>query len=231
MSHGYQDQCPSSLSQHQDHQAGVEAADVLLQGSGCVGQVLPASEILPVWAGPGIPVSNRRSLETVCRWPVEGFHLWPEWSSEEQKQLLPMQKPALLKVYGREILMLLNHCPKRAAEGLTAGRDRCKLCYEAGMACGMQDAALTDQKGYRFPLQRTVFPEGCILRVLGALPTNLCQYDEERRGLGAGMLLHFTTESRQQQAAITRHFAAIRDGAEPEKPTGTTAGHWRRGIE
>ena len=211
------------IRQRKDKLSGIVA--------GCVGQVLPASKILPVWAGPGIPVSNRRSLETVCSWPVEGFHLWPEWSSEEQKQLLPMQKPALLKVYGREILMLLNHCTKRAAEGLTTGRDRCKLCYEANMACGMQEAVLTDQKGYRFPLQRTVFPEGCILRVLGALPTNLCQYDEERRNLGAGMLLHFTTESRTQQAAITRHFAAIRDGAEPEKPSGTTAGHWRRGIE
>lgn len=199
--------------------------------AGCVGQIAPASQILPVWAGPGIPVSNRRSLQTICSLPVEGYHLWPEWSGEEQQQLLPMLKPSWLKVYGREILMLLNHCPHRAAKGMTAHRANCRLCTEAGMTCGMQEAALTDQKGYRFPMQRTVFPEGCILRVLGALPTNLCQYDEERRSLGAGMLLHFTTESRQQQAAITRHFAALRDGAEPERPTGTTAGHWRRGIE
>lgn len=99
------------------------------------------------------------------------------------------------------------------------------------MACGMHNAALTDQKGYRFPVQRMAFPEGCMLRVLGALPTDLRQYDEERKALGAGMLLHFTIESPQEQAAITRQFSAIRDGAQPEKPTGTTAGHWRRGIE
>ena len=55
--------------------------------------------------------------------------------------------------------------------------------------------------------------------------------DNTGHNVFAGMLLHFSTESRTQQAAITRHFAAIRDGAEPEKPTGTTAGHWRRGIE
>lgn len=211
------------IKQHKDKLSGIVA--------GCVGQVSPAYEILPVWAGPGIPVSNRLSMEVVCGWPVEGFHLWPEWSGVEQKQLVPLQKPAWLKVYGREILMLLNHCPKRVTDGLTAGREQCRLCYEAGMACGMQNPVLTDQKGYRFPLQRTVFPEGCILRVLGALPTDLRLYDAERQSLGAGMLLHFTTESRQEQTAITRTFAAIRDGAMPEKPAGTTAGHWRRGVE
>lgn len=199
--------------------------------AGCVGQIAPASQLLPVWAGQGIPVSNKRSLETICDWPVEGYHLWPEWSAEEQKQLLPQKKTAWLKVYGREILMLLNHCPERAAKGLLSGREKCRLCYENGMACGMTDPSLTDQKGYRFPLQRTIFPEGCQLRVLGALPTDLRQYDEERRLLGAGMLLHFTTESPQQQNAITRQFAAIRDGEAPQKPSGTTSGHWRRGIE
>lgn len=199
--------------------------------AGCVGQIAQAGQLLPVWAGPGTPVTNRRSLETVCNWPVEGFQLWTEWSGEEQKQLLPYPKPAWLKAYGREILMLLNHCPERAAQGLGDGRSKCRICHEAGMACGMHNAALTDQKGYRFPVQRMAFPEGCMLRVLGALPTDLRQYDEERKALGAGMLLHFTIESPQEQAAITRQFSAIRDGAQPEKPTGTTAGHWRRGIE
>lgn len=210
------------IVEHRNKLAGVVA--------GCVGQI-NAIERLPVWAGPGVPVSNRRSLDVVCSLPVEGFHLWPEWSSDEQKLLLPFSKPALLKVYGREVLMLLNHCPERAAQKLTADRANCRICKGMSMACGTEDAAITDQKGYRFPMQRVVLPEGCVLRVLGALPTDLRMYEADRRHLGAGMLLHFTTESRSQQAAVTRYFAGLRQGIAPEKPDGATAGHWRRGIE
>ncbi len=198
--------------------------------AGCAGQVEAISG-LPVWAGPGIPVSNRRSLETVCSWPVEGFHFWPEWSCDEQMNLLPLPKPGWLKVYGREILMLLNHCPERAARGCKAGRSQCHLCQGAAMACGLTNPALTDQKGYQFPLQRMAFPEGCTLRVLGALPVDLRIYEADRLRLGVGMLLHMTTETREEQIQITRTFAGILKGDRPEKPAGTTAGHWRRGIE
>ena len=210
------------LENHRGKLSGVVA--------GCVGQV-EAVRGLPVVAGPGIPVSNRRSLETVCSWPVEGFHLWPEWSCEEQLQLTPMPKPAWLKVYGREILMLLNHCPERAVRGLKAGREQCRLCKGQDMACGQVQPALTDQKGYRFPLQRVSFPEGCILRVLGALPTDLRACESDRLRLGAGMLLHMTTESREEQILITRTYAGILKGERHDKPAGTTAGHWRCGIE
>ncbi len=198
--------------------------------AGCVGQVEQVHG-LPVLAGPGIPISNRRSFEALETMPVSGFHLWPEWSFEEQQSLMPAPRPALLKVYGREILMLLNHCPERAARGLENGRSRCALCTAPNMACGMEEPALTDQKGYCFPLQRTVFPEGCKLRVLGALPTDISLYEADCRRLHAGMLLHFTTESPARQAELTRTFAAIMNGAMPQKPEGTTAGHWRRGIE
>lgn len=227
-------QLPPQMSQRalEEALACIRAAAGKLGGvvAGCVGQVEQISD-LPVIAGPGIPVSNRRSLEEVCRMPVAGFHLWPEWSFEEQQRLLPMAKPALLKVYGREVLMLLNHCPERAALGLDKGRSRCSICTTPTMTCGMEDAALTDQKGYRFPMQRTVFPEGCKLRVLGALPTDLSMYEADRRRLQAGMLLHFTTESPAEQAELTRTFAALRDGAAPVRRAGVTAGHWRRGIE
>ena len=51
---------------------------------------------------------------------LSGFCLWPEWTAAEQLALLPHALPTLLKVYGRETLMLLNHCPARAMSG--AGR-------------------------------------------------------------------------------------------------------------
>jgi len=210
------------IQEHKHRLAGIVA--------GCVGQI-PLVQGLPVWAGPGVPVSNRRSMEVIQSMPVDGMMLWPEWSAEEQKELTPFVKPAYLKVYGREVLMLLNHCPERVARGLKDHRDLCALCTGVDMVCGAHAPVVQDQKGYRFPLQRTVFPEGCVLRVLGALPTDLRMYDRERRDLGAGMLLHFTTESHSEQIALTQTFASVLRGRTPTKPENATSGHWRRGIE
>lgn len=197
---------------------------------GCVGQI-DTVQGLPVWAGPGIPVTNRKAVDAVCALPVQGFHLWTEWSGEELLQLQPFPKPAYLKVYGREILMLLNHCPERAARGLNKGRNTCAICRENGMACGMKEPFLTDQKGYRFPLQRQVFPEGCLLRVLGALPTDLRAYRREILQLGAGMLLHFTTETTEEKISVIKAFDLLRRGMAPDKPAAATGGYWKRSVE
>ena len=91
---------------------------------------------------------------------------------------------------------------------------------------------MTDRKGYTFPLTRTVFPEGCEIQALGALPTDLRAYDADRRNLGCGMLLHFTNESASEQIALTMQFAALLHGGDIFAPAGqTTSAHWVRGIE
>jgi hypothetical protein len=127
--------------------------------------------------------------------------------------------------------MLLNHCPERAARNLIKDRNACAICREKGMACGMQQPFLIDQKGYRFPLQRQVFPEGCILRVLGALPTDLRTYRRELRQLGAGMLLHFTTETTEEKISVIKAFDLLRHGISPDKPADSTGGSWKRSVE
>ena len=100
------------------------------------------------------------------------------------------------------------------------------------MVCAKANPTLTDRLGYRFPLTRTRFPEGCELSVLGALPTDLRSRDADRRALGAGMLLHFTVESPREQQSLTRTYAALLSGA-PCAPAAfeTTLGHWARGVE
>ncbi len=212
----------SCIRIHQSKLAGVVA--------GCVGQIGLFGQ-LPVWAGPGIPITNRMAVQSVSSLPVEGFHLWPEWSGEELRMLRPFPKPAWLKIYGREILMLLNHCPERTARQLSQNRNHCSLCSGNDMACGMQEPYLTDQKGYRFPLQRQVFPEGCMVRVLAALPTDLRHYGQEIMRSGAGWLLHFTTETLQEKIAVITAFDAVRNGQPAEKAPGTAAGYWKRGVE
>ena len=100
------------------------------------------------------------------------------------------------------------------------------------MVCGKVQAEMTDRKDYHFPLMRTRFPHGCEITVLGALPTDLRQYDADRRRLGAGMLLVFTTEPASEQLRITRQFASLLRGESiPAPDFPTTAGHWLRGVD
>ena len=218
-----QDACLAVIRAHADRLGGVMAENV-----GQLGLSLP----LPVLAGEGVPATNPMSVETVRALGACGFVLWPEWTFSEQKGLTPLPLPALLKVYGRETLMLLNHCPERVRRGLRHGRADCALCTDEAMVCAKADPTLTDRLGYRFPLTRTRFPEGCELSVLGALPTDLRSRDADRRALGAGMLLHFTVESAGEQQSLTRTYAALLSGA-PCAPAAfeTTLGHWARGVE
>ena len=218
-----QNACLAVIRVHADRLGGLMAESVAQLG-------LPIP--LPVLAGEGVPATNPMGLETVRTLGACGFVLWPEWTFPEQKSLTPLPLPALLKVYGRETLMLLNHCPERVRRGLSRGRVDCALCADEAMVCAKADPTLTDRLGYRFPLTRTRFPEGCELSVLGALPTDLRARDADRRALGAGMLLHFTIESAGEQLFLTRAYAALLSGA-PCGPAGfeTTLGHWARGVE
>ena len=218
-----QDACLAVIRAHADRLGGVMAESV-----GQLGLSLP----LPALGGEGVPATNPTGVETVRALGACGFVLWPEWTFSEQKGLTPLPLPALLKVYGRETLMLLNHCPERVRRGLRQGRADCALCTDESMVCAKADPALTDRLGYRFPLARTRFPEGCELSVLGALPTDLRARDADRRALGAGMLLHFTVESAREQLSLTRAYSALLSGASCAPAAfETTLGHWTRGVE
>ena len=185
----------------------------------------------PVFFGDALPVTNRRTLEALRELPVSGFTLWPEWTEQEQRELMPLPLPALCPVYGRERLMILNHCPARVREGLSPGREACRLCRTPDQACGQTEPVLRDQRGYAFPLRRTSLPGGCQVNVYNALPTDLRAFDGERRALGAGMLARFTTEPPEEQLHLTELFAALRDGLPVPPAVNATAGHWRRGVE
>ena len=185
----------------------------------------------PVVFGDALPVTNRRTLEALRELPVSGFTLWPEWTEQEQRELLPLPLPALCPVYGRERLMILNHCPARVARELSDGREACRFCRTPDQACGQTEPVLRDQRGYAFPLRRTSLPGGCQVNVYNALPTDLRACDGERRALGAGMLVRFTTETPEEQREITKIFAALRDGQPVPPAVNATAGHWRRGVE
>ncbi len=207
---------------------GVRMGGIMAESVGQLSLSLP----FPVLAGEGIPVTNREAMEELLSSGVCGFSLWPEWTFAEHRGLLPLKLPALSKVYGRETLMLLNHCPERVRLGLSHGRAHCTFCTRDDMVCGQAAPIMVDRKGYRFPLTRTRFPEGCELSVLGALPTDLRAFDADRRTLGAGMLLHFTTEPLDRQLRLIEGFSALLHERAPfPSDVQATSGHWMRGVE
>lgn len=205
-------------------------AGIVVGSVGQLGFPLP----LPAALGEGVPVTNREAARELLDGRIAFFTLWPELNAGELSALLPDTRgvPALLTVYGRERVMLLNHCPERVARGLTGGRGACALCGPNDAACASPDAALTDRKGFRFPLTRVRMPEGCVLEMLNALPTDLSRQEARRRAMGAGMRLRFTVEPPGGQLAVTRRFAELmRAGSVPESDTPSTQGHFLRGVE
>ena len=198
---------------------------------GSVGQ-LGFSTPLHVALGDGVPITNQNAARALLGRQIAFCTTWPELSAEEMQTLSLAPFPTLLRMYGRERLMLLNHCPERVARGLCAERATCKLCKPGDRACASPDAAIVDRKGYRFPMRKLVLPEGCVIEVLNALPTDLARQESQRLALGAGTLLSFTIETEQEQIAITQRFAALRRGGiAPPPDVAATSGHFLRGVE
>ena len=94
---------------------------------GSVGQ-LGRTWNVPMGAGSGIPVMNRRAaqflLEQGCRFVTASSEL----SGAELRTLMQNHPPVVVPAYGREQLMLLHHCPARTYLGLTKGHAACRMC-------------------------------------------------------------------------------------------------------
>ena len=185
---------------------------------GTVGQLGLAWPV-PVGAGSGIPVMNRQAAALLFEQGCEFVTASPELTGRELKTLLAGTPPVAVAVYGRTRLMLLHHCPARTALGLKEGHRTCRMCDE-GHPEALKGQSLEDRKGYRFPLLRQRLPEGCLVELMNALPTDNM---DQSPGLRC---LSLTTENAEETEEILRAFAGRRrSGAE------ATAGHWKRAVE
>ena len=191
---------------------------VLLGSLGQLGVNWP----VPVAAGPGVPVMNREAAMLLREEGCLFAYASPELSGEELRTLLrdpPL--PLAAQVYGRTQLMLLHHCPARTALGLREGHAGCRMC-DAGDPRALAGHDLEDELGHRFPLLRTRLPEGCLVRLLNALPTDLA--DKRLSGLGL-RAAEMTTETAEEAGRILARAARY------EKTDGpSTRGHWSRPV-
>ena len=196
---------------------------------GSVGQ-LGISWPVPFGAGPAIPVMNRQAasllLEEGCRFVTAS----PELTGSELKTLLAGNPPVVTVVYGRTRLMLLHHCPARTALGLAKGHRDCRMCDENHPEA-LRGQTLEDRRGYRFPLLRQRLPEGCLVQLMNAFPTDNIYNSQfiihnsqlkEHKNLAVVM----TTENKADCEEV---ITAFREGRKTDRET--TTGHWRRPVE
>ena len=179
---------------------------------GSVGQ-LGVDWPLPFGASEDVPVMNRESAAFLLGQGCAFVTASPELTGAELKRLTEGGAPVLVPVWGRAQMMLLHHCPARTALGLKQGRAACALCDE-NRPESLRGKALTDEAGRSFPCFRSRLPEGCVIRLMNALPT-----DVRRKAAGMNRLYSFLDEA---PAAVR----AVLAGEKPDEPT--TSGHWTR---
>ena len=175
-------------------------------------------------AGPGIPVMNQQAANLLLEEGCAFVTASPELTGSELKILLAGGAPIVTTVYGRTRLMLLHHCPARTALGLEKGHRDCRMCDE-GNPDALAGQVLEDRKGYRFPLLRQRLPEGCMVELMNALPTDIInsEFRIQNSELKAIVL---TTEDAEETEEVLKAFA------EGRKTKGeTTSGHWKRAVE
>ena len=137
---------------------------------GSVGQ-LGLEWPVPVGAGMGVPVMNRRAVQLLQEQGCVFVTASPELSGREAAQLAEGLS-VLIPAYGRVQLMVLHHCPTRTALGLREGHAACRLC-DRGDPKSLRGKRLTDRRGVELPLLRERLPEGCVVRLMSARPLDV----------------------------------------------------------
>lgn len=191
-----------ALSEARD--AGVRYALV-----GNVGALPLAREagLYPI-GGFGLNITNRDALAAYAAEGLTAATLSMELAFPEMAFAADSPIPTGLLLYGRQPLMLMRNCPRRAARG-----DRCDGCTP--------ERGVTDRLGVTFP---TACEGGCT-ELLNSAP--LYWADRLREVPPCTFwLLHFTVESPEEVATILR---AYRRGDAPRE--GITRGLYRRGVE
>lgn len=166
-------------------------------------------------AGPQLGAFNREGVQAL---KALGFHrvvLSLELTKAQMRDILAVEA-AGVSGYGRAQLMQLFHCPIREQVG-------CKACPGDG-------AYIEDGEGRRFPLSSLKGADGCLVRLLNCLPTDVLDLVGQ---LPKPDTLHlaFYEESPEQAAALVRRAKAALAGAALPQPQGCTRGHWNRAVD
>lgn len=192
---------------------------VLLGSVGQLGLQWP----VPVAASSGVPVMNQQAVAQLMALGCRFVTASSELSGAELKTLLQSPYPIIVPAYGTEQLMLLHHCPARTYLGLEKGHADCHMC-DVHAPDALQGTVLTDRKGVHYPLLRQRLPEGCLVRLMNALPTNNLARVMQ---CGYPYLVTLTQENAQETTLL----CDILNGTEETRMLTGTQNHWNRPVE
>jgi putative protease len=190
---------------------------VVLGSVGQLGMQWP----VPYGAGEGIPVTNRRAAQVLFAEGCAFATASSELSGAELNTLMAGNPPLVVPAYGRAQLMLLHHCPARTYLGLNKGHADCRLCDVNSPDC-LRDTALIDRRNTAFPLLRQRLPEGCLVRLMNSVPTDIVA---RVRASGWPAVMTLNGES----GAELENAVAVWQGGKSQGET--TSAHWTRPVE
>jgi putative protease len=190
---------------------------VVLGSVGQLGMQWP----VPYGAGEGIPVTNRRAAQVLFAEGCAFATASSELSGAELNTLMAGNPPLVVPAYGRAQLMLLHHCPARTYLGLNKGHADCRLCDVNSPDC-LRDTALIDRRNTAFPLLRQRLPEGCLVRLMNSVPTDIVA---RVRASGWPAVMTLNGES----GAELENAVAVWQGGKSQGEM--TSAHWNRPVE
>ena len=145
----------------------------------------------------------------------------PELTGAELKELLAGGEPIVTVVYGRTRLMLLHHCPARTRLGLSRGHADCRMC-DNHHPDALEGTAFIDRRSTAFPLLRQRMPEGCLVRLMNSVPTDIL--GRVRAAKWPALMTLTGEEGAEISSAVYAWKGGKFDGE-------TTSAHWNRPVE
>ena len=121
-----------------------------------------------------------------------------------------------VSIYGRAQLMQLRHCPVKE--------------YKGCRGCGGFPGEMTDEGGRRFPLCNIRQEDGCLVRLLNCLPTDITDLYGELPMPEAVQLAFYDEGPEKVRERIAAAMAA-RDGRKVSPAKNATRGHWNRAVD
>lgn len=182
-----------------------------------------------VFGGQGLNVMNNEAAGFFTALGAKRLSISCELSLKELRETTAPGGNFELEAYGRTMLMLLHHCPKRTNQGDEIQDALCNACASNG-GC---PAIYTDRKGYRFPAKRQKLAHGCVVRLYNSVVTDMARYAQKIRDTGLSIRLLFTDESIERQIEIVSSYRSILDYgcAMHDIAESATSGHLSRGVE
>lgn len=184
---------------------------------------------VPVFGGQGLNVMNVECAGFYTALGAKRLTASCELSYRELKELMACGGNYEIEAYGRTLLMLLHHCPRRTCKGDQQQDNACNACA-ANNGC---PAVYTDRKGYRFPAKRMKMAHGCVVRLYNSLPTDMARSAKKLYDAGISLRVCFMDEPLSRQKEIIASYRSILDMgcAIHDITENTTSGHLARGVE